>query len=432
MRPKSTGQVLIGVVILVVFLMILIPAIVQYVQNETKWTVKEVRTTRAFELAESAVDRGFQQLIMSTSAWANIQAGTIPTSYNFDQVYSDLSGGQYEIRISSGPQTQQATIVAVGRDLSKNELRAVKAIYANQNAGNFAINAGNTVTVGASVNVEWGAVTSYTSIASGGRLHPRFYSTGNITPQDPNGPPPPNTDNVQWWSYKTDLPPAPQVDLNSYQSSAQNAGVSPPGGCSAAYYTNGSVTFKGCLDTTNHTYYITGDATFSPGSGGNFILGNVIVQGNINITGNGGTGRVEGSYNTPIPLQAWKEYGNDWGTYQCMDAAAPATYAAAQSVNYSATTIVSIPNGCINGSGSVLVHGFLYAGGASGLNGGGNSRFHGAVYTPGTVTVATSNHTIYFDNTVSTNIRYVNITVVRTSWQEITGCSWSGTNPTCP
>src|SRR5258708_24066282 len=177
---KTSGQVSMGAIVLLVILAILIPAIVQYVQNESRWTLKEQRTTRAFELAESAVDRGFQQLIVSTSAWANIQAGTIPSGYNFNQTYSDLYGGQYQVRISSGPAAQQATLTGVGRDTSSNELRAIKAVYSNLGASNFAIIAGSYVNMnGGSTNIAWGAVTSYNYIDATGHNYPRFYSTGN-------------------------------------------------------------------------------------------------------------------------------------------------------------------------------------------------------------------------------------------------------------
>src|SRR4051812_10401553 len=128
---NSKGQIIIGAIVLLLILAILVPGIISYVQNESKWTVKEQRTTRAFQLAESAVERGFQQIILSTVTWSTLQAGGALTGFNYDQTYTDLSGGQYEIKMISGPGTQTATITGVGRDTSNHEIRAVQVIYSN-------------------------------------------------------------------------------------------------------------------------------------------------------------------------------------------------------------------------------------------------------------------------------------------------------------
>src|SRR5262249_37922343 len=109
---KTSGQVILGAIVLLLVLAILVPALIVYVQNESKWTVKEQRTTRAFQLAESAVERGFQQVIQSTTVWASIQAGSTLSNYNFDYSYTDLPGGTYEIRVTSSG-TQGAAITGI-------------------------------------------------------------------------------------------------------------------------------------------------------------------------------------------------------------------------------------------------------------------------------------------------------------------------------
>ena len=59
MRSAVSGaQIVIGAIVLLVVLAILVPAIIVYVQNESKWTLKEQRNTRAFQLAEAAVEGG--------------------------------------------------------------------------------------------------------------------------------------------------------------------------------------------------------------------------------------------------------------------------------------------------------------------------------------------------------------------------------------
>ncbi len=396
---NRSGQILIIALGILLFLAIALPSIIQLTQYESRWTLKEQRTTRAYQLAESAVEHGFQNLLLSTSTWYDIQALTPIVGFQFDRTYTGVSGGEYQINYTQGPGTQQATITGVGRSTTADgtkELRAIKAVYSNASGATNAITAGNTVTVGANVNVEWGAVISYTSIDPGGRTHPRFYTSGSITGIDTN-PAAPNTDNVQWWSYKTDLPPQPQVDLQFYKNKALN-NCTPQLGCPPCYNAPGSginTDITGCVDTlgTNTYYFETGDWTWK-NPGANFIYGNVVLaSGNMAISGNGGTDSSgPGVYMATIPPQAWQEYGktvNDWNNfYHCMDGGSPATYAAAVTASYVASAVTTqIPSGCVNSAGSVLVHGFVYAGGGTGLNGGGNARFHGVVMTPNTVTV---------------------------------------------
>jgi len=405
-------------------------------QNESRWTLKEQRTTRAYQLAESAIEHGYQNLLLSTSTWYDVQGGASVSGFHFDTTYTGVQSGEYEIRYAAGPGTSDLTITGVGRSTTADgtrELRAIKAVYSNGGSATNAITAGNTVTIGASVNVEWGAVISYTSIDPGGRTHPRFYTSGSITGVD-TLPAAPNTDNVQWWSYKTDLPPQPQVDLQSYKNIAQGyagAGITAPAGC-PSYYTNAgsgvNTNVTGCEDTSNRTYYFeTGDWTWkSPGP--NFVKGNIILaSGNMSISGNGGDGSTSGVYNAAIPPLAWQEYGKsstDWNTYRAMDTSAPATYAAAVTASYVSTAHYPLSN--------VLANGFVYAGGGSGLSGGGNAVFHGVIMTPNTVTINTSNYTMYFDNTVAATIRMKTLSLTRSSWQELGNCSWSSTHPTCP
>ena len=434
---KTSGQIIFGALGIMLVLAITVPMLIRYIQQDSTWTQKQVLTTQAFQLAESAVEQGFQQLILSTAVWSSVQTGTIPSGYNFNKIYTAGTNGQYEIRYAAGPGASQLTITGVGKIQGASEIRALKVVYTNSGIGNNSITAGNTVTIGASVNVEWGAVISYTNIVAGGRAHPRFYSSGDID-LDANGPSLPNTDNKQWWAYDTNLASQPQIDLAYYKTLAQSYGAA-PAGCPSYYSNPGagvSTDISGCIDTSNRTYYFeTGDWVWK-NPGPNFISGNIIMaSGNMSISGNGGTGAAQGTYAATIPPQAWMEYANDWATYTCMDAYANtnfATYADAVAASYMASVTHTIPSSCVNSAGSVLVHGFIYAGGGTGLNGGGNARFHGVVITPNTVTVNSSNYTIYFDNTVASAIRTLTTNLSRVSWQELTTCSWSGSNPTCP
>ena len=83
MKSRS-GQVLIGVLLLLMVLMIIVPAMVVYVQHEAKWSGKESETTNAFQLAEAAVDRGYQKVTESTTTWQSFQSGTQTAGYHLD------------------------------------------------------------------------------------------------------------------------------------------------------------------------------------------------------------------------------------------------------------------------------------------------------------------------------------------------------------
>jgi hypothetical protein len=428
-------------ILILVILAITLPALVSYIQSESRWTVKEQHTTKSYQLAEAAVEHGHQKLLISTSTWDLVQAGTPVPDFDFDNTFTGVSGGSYQIQYAAGPSVNQITITGVGRATTSDgstDVRAIRVIYTNGSAGTTAITAGKAVSLGASVNVEWGGIISYTSIDPGGRTHPRFYSAGAITGYDSSSAAP-NTDNVLYWAYETDLPSMPQVDLQFYKNKAISQGANPNPGCPAYYAAVGPGNVNGCIDTGDKTYYYdSGDWTWrNPGP--NFIQGNIILAtGNMSISGNGGTGAVQGAYNWPIPPRAWEEYGKSslsWDVYQCMDGFANAnfaTYQDAVDADYTAAVNEDIPSACLPAGGTMLLHGFIYAGGGSGLSGGGNSRFHGAIMTPNTASATTSNFTIYFDENTAATIRTVGLNLTRASWRELSNCSWTGATASCP
>ena len=200
---------------------LLVPAIIVYIQNESRWTVKQQRSTRAFQLAEAAVERGFQTIIQSTGNWNTLQGGGTLANYDFDNTYTDLPGGEYEIAIAQGPGTQTVTITGAARDTSTNEIRAVRGVFSNS-ASNAAIFAEGGITLTSNPGVEWGPVMAPAPITTT-HNHPRFYSSGSVS-LDANGATPPNSDNTQWWSYYPNLPPPPEVDTQAYLSSATAQG----------------------------------------------------------------------------------------------------------------------------------------------------------------------------------------------------------------
>jgi len=400
------GQMAITIVLsILLFLVLMFPVMNMFVKNESKWSVKEKKATAAFHLAEAGVDRARWKLLENDDMWAITSTGTI-AGYHFDKVYTAEDGGTYAINITSDPVDGNRRIVeAVGRDPKGVQLRRIKAVLVNDNPNNFSARGGNqVVNTGGNDHLEWGRVISGNSIDAAGRTFPRFYSAGHVTPQD-GGSSSASTDNVYWWSFY-DVPPFPKVKFAAYLASATASGADP---CGGNYYTVGNRDFKGCHDTSEKTYYITGDTTFSSGGGGNFIRGTIITLGNLSISGSGGG---DGAYAARLPPEAWKEYGNNWAHYKTFDAGAPATYAAAVSASYLAVNkTYPLTN--------VLVHGFVYTGGNQGLQGGGNCNLNGALLSNQNATMGTSSMVIYYDDNVAEGIQVQGVNLKVHSWYEV-------------
>lgn len=412
-KNGDRGQVLVGVIVLMIVLAVLIPSMVLYVQNETRWSMKQERNLQAFQLAEAAIDRAYSLVTDSTQTWANVQLGgaSIPSSFLFSATYTDISSGTYTFSISSGPDESQVTVLGVGRDQNRKELRSIKAVFTNAGLSDTAILGGEGVDItGNNFEVEWGSVVSPSSIETGGKLHPTFWSAGDID-LDSNGSAPANCDspNCHWWrSYYAGVPPMPTVDLAAYKAIAQSL---PDGPC-GPYYVNGNASLD-CTDTSGGTYYVTGDVTDIQGH----ITGNIIVLGDFS-TGNGNLG---GSSKTvPVPRRAWRQYSNDWAAYLAgWDSTRPATFPGKNSSYRSpaAGTAVISP----------VIHGFVYVdGNFQGPTGGGNIDFvSGIIYVKGVVNLNGNSHVkIYYGSEAAAQVRTTNISLMRESWQSIPEQGW--------
>jgi hypothetical protein len=106
MRHRLSGQILVGATLLILMLLILIPLLIQWSQDESRWAVKDQQTTTTFNLAEGAVDRGMWKLKSATSTWAAAAAGTVIAGYNLDVVYQDIVGALYPTPVFFGPVDQ--------------------------------------------------------------------------------------------------------------------------------------------------------------------------------------------------------------------------------------------------------------------------------------------------------------------------------------
>lgn len=419
---KNKGQLLVGAMILIAVLAIIIPVMVMYVQNEAKWSVKQGQSTNAFQLAEGALDRGFQKVIESTQSWKNIQAGQALPGMSFDTSFADLDGGTYAVSVTSGPETGEVTIVGVGKDKMGRETRSLKAVYANLLMSDISIAAAEGVTMsGNNIQVEWGGVSSPQAINIEDKNHPSYWSAANVigdgTRGDKNGSAPPNCDspNCWWWhSYYADLPPMPDIDFEAYKSSAIAAGND---SCGNPYYKNGSwtkATFNNCISAGGKTYYVEGN--WSDFGWKSAFVGNIIVRGNL--TFSNGNQYTVAAYNANVPPAAWKQYCNDWAYYRAnYDSTPDATPACFGDINNSYRASGKFKNI------SPAIRGFLYVGGNLTLpNGGGSSDLlHGAIIINGIADISSnSNCKIYYDPAVASNILTTKINLVRKSWEGLT------------
>lgn len=438
MRKRAdAGQILVGVIVMMVVLAILVPAMILWVQNETRWSMKQQRNMSAFQLAEAAIDRGYARVTVSTGDWNAIQAGNIPSTYLFNTTYTDLSSGTYTVKIASGPEEQQVTLYGVGRDYYEKETRAIKAIYTNSPLGDIAIMGGTGVDFsGNNMTVNWGAIVSPKSINTDGNLYPQFYSAADIdldTTVPGNATPNEDTAGVWWHSYYAGIPPMPKIQFAAYQKLAEDAGAPADVDCGASYYIVGdhqlgdNAGSSACTDVSGNTYYITGNVTELLGH----IIGNVIVIGNFT-TGNGS---LAGAAETvEVPRTAWKQYGytGAWASYRSeWDATKPAAFPGKNS-SYKSPEGQTTTTSAFGGTLSPVIHGFVYVGGNfSGPGGGGNVDFVvGVIYVKGYVSLNSSSHVaVYYDTDAASAIMTSNIYLTRESWEDQPNQGWPSTAP---
>jgi hypothetical protein len=436
------GQLLVGVIIMVILLMIMVPALVTYVQNETRWSMKQDRATVAFQLAEAAIDRGFRKISESTSTWSNCQEfGTIPSGYLLATSYNDLgiTGGYYTIGISSGPETEEVTIIGIGKyapPFGRSETRGLIAVFANAPMGDVAIRGQSTIDIsGSQAIVHWGsivspkAITQSLSAGSEGKF-PQYWSASSIT-MDPDGSGPIICDSPnchQWHSYQSNIPADPGIDTGAYADSATltntyyTGNQTWGGNDNCGTVTNPCSKFTTCCDD-GYSYYINGNLTVNSTI---FIKGNLVVTGNVSLP-NGLAGL--GDIWTPLPQNAWKQYGNSYTTYSAgvdddngggnvWDPTAPASFPGINS-NYKS------PANRLLRLKKVMVEGFLYVGGnlTQGA-GGGDEKVVGSIFVGGTIDIDTNNFSVYYSESAGRHVKTTQIVLSRVSWKDKQDAFW--------
>lgn len=423
LQEADSGQVLVGVLVVMLLMAIMVPAMVLLTQREAKWTEKQAHSTTAFHLAESGIEKGYRKISLSTATWYNLtDNGTAIDDFKFDKTYSDVAGGDYAVSITSGPAGREATIISIGRVQKggRTYIRGIKAVFA-QFTDEIAISADAGVSVGGKVIVHWGAVISQQAIVTDGRTSPQFKSAGSID-LDTDGAggvncgPQVGTDICcQWFSY-SDVPEDLGLNTGAYITDAAAetctvAGGTPAGSC---YYRGDQswTTFSEGSTADPTTVYVEGNLTVSQRLN---IVGELLITGDFNVP-NGTWG--DGDVDMTVPQLAWKQYCNNWADYRAtFDGAAAALfpgldagYKSSISLNYQPT------------QSKTAIQGLLYIGGnlnASG-GGGGNTRIYGTLYVLGAVSMDSgSSVTVYYNKSASEDIKTLKLNLKRVEWQAV-------------
>lgn len=404
-------------------LLIIVPAMVSWVSQDNRASVKDRKTTTAFNIAEAGLDRAYWKLKSSTSTWSNARAGIPLAGYAFDQAYADVAGGVYRVSITSGPLADGVTVIAEGRDLQGKEKRAVQALYTNMTIPGAIISGAGIDSSGSSIS-HWGPVLAMNNITLSGtaalRYYPRKLSKQAVVgtggnPRDTNGVTPPNTDNREWWS-NYEVPELPVFDFAALRSSAAATGTLNCAGNVTGTHVNQLVCGSACVNCTVQNLYK--DSRYDKGyvwywdnnvsiSGVSGTVGTVIVRGNMSTSGTD-------SYNPPavrVPAAAWQEY-------QKIDTGASNQYPGDTGLRSTAATydIGSCGTTCEgSASGSDLGYrGFVYVGGT--INMTGDSDIYGAIWVQSGWSGG-GNAMVFYDDTLS--LPQLNVTLSRQSWQEV-------------
>lgn len=442
------------VLAIVFIIMVLLPAIVLWIQQDTQISVRDQKSALAFNLAEIGIDRGMWKLKSSTHTFSQASLGTVIPGYNFDTVYTDVEGGGYRIKFSSGPTAREVTISSEGKDARSQETRAIRATFKNQTIPGAVI-AGGAVQWRNAFSAHWGPVLAQGSInisdANAAQDYfPRKFSrqvvqsTIGSHPRDTNGLNLPNTDNQEWWS---DYPVSelPVLDFATMRASAAASGTLNVFGCShtkpkswdnvsnwnhpcngtkcpgindySCHFQNSwnhPLARKGYVwywDESYSNVYFTGGTSVR----GHGIWGTTIVRGNLkNWAGD------NYSYAGPVPAKAWEEYAKI--TKTTGDTASINQYPADDGYqktrplfNFGGETWSGGPPNSSNTD--VGFRGLLYVGGNFYIEG--PADVHGAVWVVGDVSKATGSERtiIFYDD--SLDVPSLNVILVRTSWNEI-------------
>lgn len=449
-RFGQGGQVLVGVILVSLVLLIIIPALVTWLQSDVKLSVKNRKGTTAFHLAETAVERGYWYVKSSTGLWNAASGGAQLQGYHFDTTYNDVNGGTYRISISSVA-TKSVTIIGEGRDVSTNEKRAIKAVFQNQTVYSPLLASGN-VTLTRGLVVFWGPIMSQGDLTMSdddiaNLYYPNKYAKGVVTgtnnnPRDTSGLNPPNSGGSgEWNSAYQFVPDLPILDFAALRSSASATSTLNVYGCKNSAPVGAWDARASCGSAAPHTFHF-GDTADHPSSGVNVSTMNYVWywDGDVTLSGNNGNSSglrgmmiVRGNltidtpgqmvYTNNVPLNAWNQHQR--GNITSVDTNGSGEYPADLGFQNSNTTFkFGTDTFCLYpGVCSVFstpgMRGFTYVGGNLSIKNA-SMDFNGAVWVNGAVNSSGTGLThacgVFYDDTLS--LPTLNVILTRLSWQE--------------
>jgi hypothetical protein len=398
---KNPGSTL-GLVLMVIVVMVMFSTtLVNLLRDENHMGLQHRRSTRAFHLAEAAVDKAVWKLRESRDVWDSVADGSIDSDYTGGKVFSDIEGGTYKITISTTDDEDERMIIGVGRDETNNEMRAIEIIMEciSIESAIFA----PSLDCQGGVIVHWGGMESEGDmILNGGaanRYYPRKYAVGMIDPRDtdPGGL---NTDSVEYWAYYP-VPARQGIAFEVYRSSANDYGE----------YYSGNKEFKGNkgYDFDHDTdpdvmYFVEGDCTLNSC----YMKGTLIIMGDLTLSGNG-----KETFDAVVPADAWKEYqkGTEKEPSPQPDTVDTDEYPGDLGLQNSGdgTDTCEVTK--------VSFEGFVYVGGD--MNGSGGQNFVGCVHVEGSMAALTGNVSVYYNEDAAALVETTEYRISRSSWREI-------------
>lgn len=205
---------------------IILPLVIQLLQTESKQTVAHQKSTVAFQLAEAAVAKGVAKLTETRKNFTDASAGIALTRFNDDYEFTDINGGRYKVLITSGSLPGTVRIIGKGLDSSSKEMRAIEAEYTGIDPRAPALIFGKGLSpVCPNIFCHWGSILGYDRLDyHGSETYPRIYCRSAIYWRDEN-PAPPNTNDIDYWAYQSDMGSPPVPDLAYYKQKALNSVV---------------------------------------------------------------------------------------------------------------------------------------------------------------------------------------------------------------
>jgi hypothetical protein len=424
---------MIAAIALTLIIAVFAPLVITHVRNEALWSTKQKRTTNAFHLAEAAVDRGLWKLTESEENWQKAITGTPITHYNNDFEYTDVAGGKYKIKITSGPSAGEVTVLAKGLATATQETRGLEAVYTRLLLES-SLQTEGALEYKPNLKVHWGPVVSQTSINQApSDYFPRKYSKGQIVGRDTVNDAV-NTDGLEYWAFHKSMGPAPQVDLEYYRDKAVNSKVPVAltlpadgriernaGGSTLAVATpSGSGYFPASLNgnkglrfdkavgigryefrSSTSVIYIDNDtgATIETTLRNASFLeveGLILAGANHDLNCNADS---FDNFKATIPINAQMEY----------------QHSSAAGVWTSNFSSVGAGNCCYT-IDDLGIRGYIYVGGKMG-NSGGGTKIVGLVNVLGTITMNTL--TVYYDRDVGRSVKYKSSAPRRVRWREL-------------